>query len=203
MYALLNDSDQLVSGEPVEIYRNSRAIALPDGLQLPGNWMQLLTLEEKNVLHIWPLATIGFDESRYVETGSTFTFDGTQVTETLLFAPKPEPEGLEAYKIQAYLVVDSEAMNKINEAETVPTSTEDYTEDPVNKGRADSKRNNRAKSKVPISDADDHLFDHIDKIHDAADNIRDTIEVAIDYDAIDVITDNLATNLQWPTWSPI
>lgn len=204
MYALLNDSDQLVAGAPIEIYRNSRAITLPDGLQLPGNWMQLLTTSEKQALHIFILTTIGFDTTRFIATGaSTFTFDGTQITETILFAPKSEPQGLDAYKIQAYIVVDAEAVNRIDAAENIPTAIEDYTDDPDGKDRADNRRNNKAKKNDPISDADDNLFDHIDKVYDGADLIRDGVEAAVDYDAVDLILSGLSTNANWPTWTPI
>jgi hypothetical protein len=204
MYALLDESDNLVAGKPIEIYRVSRAITLPDGLQLPGNWMQLLSIPEKALMHIFPLQTTTFDKHREYNTGaSTFTFDGSMIYETIITAPLPEPEGLDRYKQVAYVLVDNMAQVKITEAENTPTVSEDYADDSIGKQRADLRRNNRAKSKVPISDADDNLFDHIDKVYDGADLIRDAIEVAADYDAVDAILLQLDTDSAWPTWTPL
>jgi len=83
MYALLSNTDQLVDGKPVEIYRKSKAIEV-NGLSLPSNWMQLLSKEEKQALHIWPLTTVTYDKDTNKATGAenTYTFD-TIVYETI------------------------------------------------------------------------------------------------------------------------
>ena len=84
MYALLDNNDQLVAGKPVEIYRKPKAEIIND-IQYPRNWMQALTLAEKQAIHVWPLVagnTIDSDVER-AAGDPTYTFDNTNVIETI------------------------------------------------------------------------------------------------------------------------
>lgn len=68
----------------------------------------------------------------------------------------------------------------------------------------DTKRNSKARKKVnAISDADDHLLDHIDLIMDTVDLILDDVEAAADETALETIRDSIPVDPRWPTWSPI
>lgn len=96
MYALLDENDQLVGGQPVAIYRKPKPITLPDGTQFPANWMGILSTDEKAYYHIYPMAG-GSVPVGEIESGSpyTYSFDGSLVTETIATVPAPT----DSYKI--------------------------------------------------------------------------------------------------------
>lgn len=112
MYALLNDSDQLVAGQPVAIYRKPGPVTVGD-LQLPPNWMQVLTPAEKQALHIWPMTTASYDRERYQESGAayTYTFAGGLVTETIpltdVALARYKQQKIQALEVAAQTEVDT------------------------------------------------------------------------------------------------
>ena len=83
MWALLDDNDQLVAGEPLAFYNKPVGFLLND-VQYPRDWWTKTTTAEKNALHIWPLTDASYDASRYKPDGSdpTFSFDGSTITRT-------------------------------------------------------------------------------------------------------------------------
>ena len=88
MYAMLDENDQLVNGNPIAIYRRPEAITFTENgeeYQAPANWMQLWSLQEKNDKHIFPLVTNTIDSNQERESGApyTYTFDGTNISETI------------------------------------------------------------------------------------------------------------------------
>ncbi|RLC07706.1 MAG: hypothetical protein DRI24_24445 [Deltaproteobacteria bacterium] len=69
--------------------------------------------------------------------------------------------------------------------------------------RANAKRDNQAKKKNNgISDADDHLYDHIDLLDDYAETLRDEMEACSNNDCV-TIAISMVDAQPWPTWSPI
>ena len=199
MYAELNENDELVNGEPLQIFRKPKAITLSDGTQVPRNWMQAWSEAEKNAAHIFVLATTPYDQTQLRGTGEmTYTFDGIVVTET----EATQPVTVDTYKADAYRQIDALLQTKIIEAQTTPTIGIDYTDDDARRERANRKRDNKAKKKGnnPISDADDHLFDHIDQLYDTADLLYDAVEAAQTNAEVD---DAMANAVVWPTWTPI
>lgn len=83
MYALLTDTDELVNGEPVQVYRKQKAEVI-NGIQYPRNWWTAYSLAEKAAIHVFPLARpFGNTDGTKEETGTyTYSFDGTEVLET-------------------------------------------------------------------------------------------------------------------------
>lgn len=205
MYALLDETDNLVGGEPIDIYRKLKAITLPDGTQLPKNWLELTSPAEQEAVHIWPMTTNTWDKAQFHATGEdeTYTFDGVTIAETTPTAPNAEPESLNAYKDAAFGKINDEVQDRIEAAETTPEVGVDYTGQADRKARADSRRNNKAKSKDKLKGSDEHLVAHIDLIHDGADLITIDVDSAVDYAAVDAVLAGLETNPAWPVWSPI
>lgn len=106
---------------------------------------------------------------------------------------------LEDYKEVSYLQVDGQASIRQEAAEANPSIGVNLDEN--GRVRNNNRRNNKAKKKInTITDADDHLFDHIDLIYDAADLIRDDIEAALDIPMVDAILDVMPVDARWPVW---
>ena len=109
---------------------------------------------------------------------------------------------LAEYKAYAEAVADSEAQRRITLAEVNPAAGQNLDEN--GRIRNNRRRNNKAKRKVnEITDADDHLFDHIDLIHDSLYLRLDAIENAADFAAVEGIINDMANDVHWPTWTPI
>jgi hypothetical protein len=108
---------------------------------------------------------------------------------------------LDQVKEIGYSAVDEEEASRVNDAQHNPSIGNVLSDS--NTIRANNKRDNLAKKKNNgISDADDHLLDHIDDLDDYGDNQRDVVEACGDNACIQTVIDNIST-APWPTWSPI
>jgi hypothetical protein len=109
---------------------------------------------------------------------------------------------LTEYKAYAETVADGEAERRIASAEANPAVGQNLDEN--GRIRNNRRRNNKAKRRVnEITDADDHLIDHIDLIYDSLDLRLDAIENAADFAAVEAIINDISNDIHWPAWSPI
>jgi DNA-binding ferritin-like protein len=133
--------------------------------------------------------------------------DGTQqgwIKDGTNFRPATASDSLtlEEYKNEAESIADGEAERRIALAEANPLVGQDLDEN--GRIRNNRRRNNKAKRKInEITDADDHLLDHIDLIYDSLYLRLDAIEAAADYAAVEAIINDISNDIHWPTWSPI
>lgn len=83
MYAQLDETDNLVGSKPIAVYRRPQAITLPNGDQLPRNWMSLFSQAEMQAMHIWPLVENVIDTKVERPSGEpTYVFDSVNVNAT-------------------------------------------------------------------------------------------------------------------------
>ena len=108
---------------------------------------------------------------------------------------------LDEVKEIGYSAVDEEEVFRVDQAQHNPATGVNLSDSDTK--RANAKRDNKAKKKVnAISDADDHLLDHIDILDDFAETLRDAIESCSDTDCVDDRISEIQ-GAAWPSWTPI
>ena len=108
---------------------------------------------------------------------------------------------LDQVKETGYSQVDEELAKRVDTAQHNPAMGVQLSDSGTK--RANAKRDNLAKKKNNgISDADDHLLDHIDELDDFAETLRDQIEACENIPCIEAVIATIST-ADWPYWSPI
>ena len=109
---------------------------------------------------------------------------------------------LDEVKEVGYAEVDAELAKRVDAAEHNPSAGVNLSDSATR--RENAKRDNKAKRKNnKISDADDHLYDHLTELADFAESDGlDVIEACSDTACVQAVIDSLPS-LAWPTWSPM
>jgi hypothetical protein len=158
-----------------------------DGTHSPPAGLSSFAVNDVELIH-------GLDERLYdVTAADTLTPKSQQDVDDIKLAE---------YKKEAEGIADAEAERRISLAEANPAVGQNLDEN--GRIRNTRRRNNKAKRKVnSITDADDHLLDHIDLIYDSLDLRLDAIENAADFAAVEAIINDISNDIHWPAWSPI
>ena len=108
---------------------------------------------------------------------------------------------LDEVKEIGYSAVDTEEAVRVFAAQHNPATGVNLSD--TGAVRANNKRNNKAKKKNNgISDADDHLLDHIDLLDDFGETLRDQIEACGSNACVHAVIGSVPS-AAWPAWTPI